>query len=72
MMDLDTLRTLKRKKKEIIKAEETILMAVAIDYQSGIQTDPVVTEKIFEISELILKISVKIEECREQLKKNKK
>lgn len=71
-MDLDTLRTLKRKKKEIIKAEETILMAVAIDYQSGIQTDPVVTEKIFEISELILKISVKIEECREQLKKNKK
>ena len=71
-MDLDTLRTLKRKKKEILKAEETILMAVAIDYESGIQTDPVVTEKIFEISELVLKITVKIEQCREQLKKNKK
>ena len=71
-MDLDTLRTLKRKKKEILKAEETILMAVAMDWQNGIQTDPIVTEKIFEISDLILKLTIKIQECREQLKKNKK
>ena len=72
MMDLDTLRTLKRNKKQLIKAEETILHAVAVDYLNGIQSDPVVSEKIFEISDLILKVAAKIEECREQLKKNKK
>ena len=59
-------------KKQLIKAEETILHAVAVDYLNGIQSDPVVSEKIFEISDLILKVTAKIEECREQLKKNKK
>ena len=72
MMDLDTLRTLKRNKKELLAAEERILEAVSVDYMNGFQTDPIVTEKIFEISELIVKVSIKIKECREQLKKNKK
>ena len=72
MMDLDTLRTLKRNKRELLMAEERILEAVAVDYANGFETDPIVSEKIFEISDLVLKVSVKIEECREQLKKNKK
>ena len=72
MMDLDTLRTLKRNKRELLMAEKRILEAVAVDYMNGFETDPIVSEKIFEISDLILKVSVKIEECREQLKKNKK
>ena len=72
MMDLDTLRALKRNKKQLLNAEKTILEAVAADYYNGVLTEPVVTEKIFEISELIQKVTVKIEECREQLKKNKK
>ena len=71
-MDLDTLRTLKRNKKELLKAEERILEAVSVDYINGFLTDPIVSEKIFEISELIVKVSIKIKECREQLKKNKK
>jgi len=71
-MDLDTLRTLKRKKKELMKAEEVILDALVVDYQHNIQTDPVVVEKIFEISHMILVLTEKIELCREQLKKNKK
>ena len=70
MMDLDTLRTLKRNKRELLMAEHRILEAVATDYINGFQTDPIVSEKIFEISELIVKVSVKIKECREQLKKN--
>ena len=72
MMNLDTLRTLKRRRKELISAEETILESVAFDYYNGILTDPIVTEKIFEISDLIARVTLKIEECREQLKKNKK
>ena len=71
-MDLDTLRTLKRNKRELLMAEKRILEAVAVDYMNGFETDPIVSEKIFEISDLILKVSVKIEECRVQLKKNKK
>ena len=46
-MDLQTLKTLKRNKKDLIKAEEAILHAVAMDYLEGIQTEPLVTEKIF-------------------------
>ena len=72
MMDLQTLRTLKRNKKDLLKAEDAILTAVAMDYREGIPTDPLVTEKIFEISHLIQKVNTKIEECREILKKNKK
>ena len=53
MMDLDTLRTLKRNKKELLKAEERILEAVSVDYMNGFLTDPIVSEKIFEISDLI-------------------
>ena len=71
-MDLQTLKTLKRNKKDLIKAEEAILHALAMDYLAGIQTEPLVTEKIFEISQLIQKVAIKIEECREILKKNKK
>lgn len=71
-MDLDTLRTLKRNKKELLLAEQRILEAIAIDYANGFQTEPVVTEKIFEISDLILNVIAKIEVCRQQLKKNKK
>tara|TARA_R100000734_G_C3306677_1_gene97184 strand:+ start:274 stop:489 length:216 start_codon:yes stop_codon:yes gene_type:complete len=71
-MDLDTLRTLKRNKKELLKAEERILEAVSVDYMNGFLTDPIVSEKIFEISDLIVKVSIKIKECREHLKKNKK
>lgn len=71
-MDLDTLRTLKRNKRELLMAEKRILEAVVVDYMNGFESDPIVSEKIFEISDLILKVSVKIEECREQLKKNKK
>ena len=72
MMDLQILRTLKRNKKDRLKAEDAILTAVAMDYREGIPTDPLVTEKIFEISHLIQKVNTKIEECREILKKNKK
>ena len=72
MMDLQTLRTLKRNKKDLLKAEETILKALAIDFAQGIQTDTIVTEKIFEISFLIEQVTEKIEECREFLKKDKK
>ena len=71
-MDLQTLKTLKRNKKDLLKAEEAILIAVAMDYREGIATDPLVTEKIFEISHLIQKVETKIEECRQILKKNKK
>ena len=71
-MDLQTLRALKRNKKDLLKAEEVILDAIAVDCSHGIQTEPIVTEKIFEISLLIEKVNAKIEECREILKKNKK
>ena len=72
MMDLQILRTLKRNRKDLLKAEDAILQAVAMDYREGIPTDPLVTEKIFEISYLIQKVETKIAECREILKKNKK
>ena len=71
-MDLDTLRTLKRNKRELLNAEEKILQAIYIDCRNGLLTDPLITEKIFEISDLILRVNAKIEECREQIKKNKK
>ena len=71
-MDLQTLRTLKRNKKELVNAEEKILYAIALDCSRGILTEPIVTEKVFEISSLIEKVNAKIEECREILKKNKK
>tara|TARA_R100000388_G_scaffold78295_1_gene57086 strand:- start:818 stop:1033 length:216 start_codon:yes stop_codon:yes gene_type:complete len=71
-MDLDTLRTLKRNKKELLTAEQRILEAIAIDYAKGFHTEPVVTEKIFEISDLILNVVAQIEVCRQKLKKNKK
>ena len=72
MMDLQILKTLKHNRKDLLKAEDAILQAVAMDYREGIPTDPLVTEKIFEISYLIQKVETKIKECREILKKNKK
>lgn len=63
------LRTLKRNKKELLNAEKTILIAIAVDASHGIETESYVVEKIFEISNLILRVSERIKHCEEKIRK---
>ena len=70
--DMKILRTLKRNKEELLNAEKTILIAIAVDASHGMETEPCVTEKIFEISDLILRVSERIAQCEEKIKKNNK
>lgn len=67
--NMKTLKTLVRNQRELITAEKRILQAIAIDYQEGIETDPFVTKKLFEISDLILALSENIKKCQEEIRK---
>lgn len=66
---MKTLKTLVRNQRELITAEKRILQAIAIDYQEGIETDPFVTKKLFEISDLILALNENIKKCQEEIRK---
>lgn len=67
--NMKTLKLLVRNKRELEKAEERILEAIAIDCMNGIQTDEYVTQKIFEISNLILALNENIKKCQEKIRK---
>jgi hypothetical protein len=67
--NMKTLKTLVRNQRELITAEKRILQAIAIDYQEGIETDPFVTKKLFEISDLILALNENIKKCQEEIRK---
>ena len=67
--DIKTLKLLVRNKRELEKAEERILEAIAIDYRQGIQTEEFVTQKVFEISNLILALNENIKKCQEKIRK---
>lgn len=67
--DIKTLKLLVRNKRELEKAEEKILEAIAMDYRQGIQTDGFVVEKVFEISNLILALIDNIKKCQEKIRK---
>jgi hypothetical protein len=67
--DIKTLKLLVRNKRELEKAEEKILEAIAMDYMEGIQTDGFVVEKVFEISNLILALIENIKKCQEKIRK---
>ena len=64
-----TLRKLLKNKKELLNAESIILQTVAIDYIEGVETEPYVTQKIFEISNLIMHLTDNIKECQKKLRK---
>ena len=66
---MTTLKTLVRNQRELLLAEKRILQAIAIDYQEGIETDPYVTKKVFEISDLILTLNENIKKCQEEIRK---
>jgi hypothetical protein len=67
--NMTTLKTLVRNQRELLLAEKRILQAIAIDYQEGIETDPYVTKKLFEISDLILALNENIKKCQEEIRK---
>ena len=67
--DIKTLKLLVRNKRELEKAEERILEAIAMDYRQGIQTEEFVTQKVFEISNLILALNESIKKCQEKIRK---
>ena len=67
--DIKTLKLLVRNKRELEKAEERILEAIAMDYRQGIQTEEFVTQKVFEISNLILTLNENIKMCQEKIRK---
>tara|TARA_R100000388_G_scaffold76648_1_gene55725 strand:+ start:1834 stop:2052 length:219 start_codon:yes stop_codon:yes gene_type:complete len=67
--DIKTLKLLLRNKRELEKAEVRILEAIGMDYAMGIETDKFVTEKIFEISNLILTLNESIKKCQEKIRK---
>tara|TARA_R100000030_G_scaffold43178_1_gene32561 strand:- start:573 stop:791 length:219 start_codon:yes stop_codon:yes gene_type:complete len=67
--DIKTLKLLVRNKRELEKAEERILEAIAMDYRQGIQTEEFVTQKVFEISNLILALNENIKKCQEKIRK---
>jgi hypothetical protein len=64
-----TLRKLLKNKKELLNAESIILQTLAIDHMEGIETESYVTEKIFEISNLIMHLTDNIKECQKKLRK---
>ena len=65
-----TLKLLVENKKALLEAERRILIAIVIDLQQGEDTIPMVTEKLFEISDTILLLNEQIEKCREAIKKS--
>jgi len=67
-----TLKLLLRNSKELENAESRILEAIAVDCLEGKETHPFVTEKLFEISELIMQIGEQIRKCKKEIRKNKK
>lgn len=67
--NIKTLKLLVRNKRELEKAEEKILEAIAVDYMEGIQTEEFVTQKVFEISNLILALNENIKKCQEKIRK---
>ena len=67
--DIKTLKLLVRNKRELEKAEERILEAIAMDYRQGIQTEEFVSQKVFEISNLILALNENIKKCQEKIRK---
>ena len=67
--DIKTLKLLLRNKRELEKAEERILEAIAIDYAHGIYTEEYVTQKVFEVSGLILALNENIKKCQEKIRK---
>lgn len=67
--DIKTLKLLLRNKRELEKAEERILEAIAIDYAHGIQTEQFVIEKVFEVSNLIFALNNNIKRCQEKIRK---
>ena len=64
-----TLKLLVENKKTLLEAERRILLAIAIDLQQGEETVPMVTEKLFEISDTIMLLAEQIEKCRRAMKK---
>tara|TARA_R110002074_G_C12111382_1_gene626092 strand:+ start:265 stop:489 length:225 start_codon:yes stop_codon:yes gene_type:complete len=65
-----TLKLLVDNKKTLLEAERRILVAIVIDLQQGEETVPIVTEKLFEISDTILLLTDQIEKCRRAIKKS--
>jgi len=65
-----TLKLLVDNKKTLLEAERRILLAIVIDLQQGEETVPMVTEKLFEISDTIMLLADQIEKCRRSMKKS--
>jgi hypothetical protein len=65
-----TLKLLIRNKETLVEAERRILQAIAIDYQQGEDTVPMVTEKLFEISDTIMLLAEQIEKCQREIRKS--
>ena len=65
-----TLKLLVDNKKTLLEAERRILLAIVIDLQQGEETVPMVTEKLFEISDTILLLMDQIEKCQRAIRKS--
>ena len=65
-----TLKLLQRNLRDLMAAEKTILHAMAIEFQEGLDTIPFITQKLFEISETILLVEEQIVKCKKQIKKS--
>ena len=64
-----TLNILIKNKQDLMTAESRILTAMVIDLQHYEETIPFVTQKLFEISDTILRIDEQIVKCRKAIKK---
>ena len=65
-----TLKLLVENKKALLEAERRILLAIVIDHQQGEGTVPMVTEKLFEISDTIMLLTEQIEKCQRAIRKS--
>ena len=65
----ETLNILIKNKQDLMTAESRILTAMVIDLQHYEETIPFVTQKLFEISDTILRIDEQIVKCRKAIKK---
>ena len=65
-----TLKLLVENKKALLEAERRILLAIVIDHQQGEDTVPMVTEKLFEISDTIMLLTDQIEKCQRAIRKS--
>jgi|TARA_R110001592_G_scaffold72792_2_gene222408 hypothetical protein len=65
-----TLKLLQRNLRDLTSAEKTILHAMAIEYQEGLETIPFITQKLFEIAETILLVEEQIVKCKKEIKKS--